>query len=75
MLGRKPGGLELKSTVSYLPEDAGTYENITEYEFLKRVSRIYFGRTREAEEALELGLKIAELAAESTRRRRTTARG
>lgn len=61
VLGRKPGDLELKKMISYLPEDAGTYKNITGYEFLKMVAELYFGKSREAEEALELGFKIAGL--------------
>ncbi|MEM2246232.1 MAG: ABC transporter ATP-binding protein [Thermofilum sp.] len=61
VLGRKPGDLELKKVVSYLPEDAGTYKNITGYELLKIVAELYFGKSREAEEALELGLRIAGL--------------
>jgi ABC-2 type transport system ATP-binding protein len=61
IMGEKPGSPRLKSVVTYLPEDAGTYRNLTGYEFLKLISEIYFGKTREAEEALELGLKIASL--------------
>ena len=61
VLGAQPGDPRVKRLVSYLPEDAGTYRNITGYEFLEMVARIYYGRGREAEEALELGLKIAGL--------------
>ncbi|RLE81126.1 MAG: multidrug ABC transporter ATP-binding protein [Thermoprotei archaeon] len=52
---------ELRRVMSYLPEDAGAYKNITGYEFLQMVSEIYFGKTREAEEALELGVRLADL--------------
>ncbi|ABL78570.1 ABC transporter ATP-binding protein [Thermofilum pendens] len=61
VLGKAPGSPELKRVVTYLPEDAGTYRNLTGYEFLRMVSELYFGRSREAEEALELGVKIASL--------------
>ncbi|PLJ77164.1 ABC transporter ATP-binding protein [Infirmifilum sp. SLHALR2] len=61
VLGEKPGSLKVKKMVSYLPEDAGTYRNITGYEFLRLVAELYYGKTREAEEALEMGVKIAGL--------------
>ncbi len=61
VLGMEPGSVKLRRLMAYLPEDAGTYRNITGYEFLELVARLYFGRGREAEEALELGLKIANL--------------
>jgi ABC-2 type transport system ATP-binding protein len=61
VLGEKPGSSKLKRVVTYLPEDAGTYRNLTGYEFLKLISELYFGKTREADEALELGLKLASL--------------
>ena len=52
---------KIKRIISYLPEDAGTYRNITGYEFLKLVSEVYFSNRSEAEEALEIGIKIANL--------------
>jgi len=61
VLGLAPSDARVRRLVSYLPEDAGAYRNITGYEFLSMVARIYYGRGREAEEALELGLKIAGL--------------
>ncbi len=61
VLGEKPGSLRVKRQMSYLPEDAGTYRNITGYEFLRMVAELYFGKTREAEEAVEIGVKIAGL--------------
>ncbi|RLF08100.1 MAG: multidrug ABC transporter ATP-binding protein [Thermoprotei archaeon] len=51
----------LKRMVSYLPEDAGTYRNITGYEFLRMIAEIYFENRSDAEEALELGIKISGL--------------
>ncbi|QOJ79153.1 ABC transporter ATP-binding protein [Infirmifilum lucidum] len=61
VLGEKPGSLRVKKQTSYLPEDAGTYRNITGYEFLRMVAELYFGKTREAEEAVEVGVEIAGL--------------
>ncbi|MEM1509826.1 MAG: ABC transporter ATP-binding protein [Thermofilaceae archaeon] len=61
VLGMEPGDVKLRRLMAYLPEDAGAYRNITGYEFLALIARLYFGRSREAEEALELGLKIANL--------------
>lgn len=52
---------KVRRIISYLPEDAGTYRNITGYEYLKMVSEIYFRNKRDAEEALELGIKLADL--------------
>ena len=52
---------EIRRMISYLPEDAGSYRNITGYEFLKMVSQIYFNKTSEADDALELGIKLADL--------------
>jgi len=52
---------KIKNIISYLPEDAGTYRNITGYEFLKLVSEIYFSNKEEAEEALEIGIRIANI--------------
>jgi len=52
---------EIRRMISYLPEDAGSYRNITGHEFLKMVSQIYFNKTSEADDALELGIKLADL--------------
>ena len=51
----------VRRIISYLPEEAGTYKNITGYEYLDMVARIYFSDRKEREEALELGIKIANL--------------
>ncbi|OYT62042.1 MAG: multidrug ABC transporter ATP-binding protein [Thermofilum sp. ex4484_15] len=52
---------EVRKLISYLPEEAGAYRNITGFEYLKMVAEIYFGKGSEAEEALELGIKLAGL--------------
>jgi len=54
--------IDLRKKIAYLPEDAGTYRNITGYEFLKMVAEIYFPNDKSRfEEALELGIKLADL--------------
>lgn len=75
VFGASPGDSKVKRYVSYLPEDAGTYRNITGYEFLEMVARIYYGRSREAEEALELGLKIASLGDQVHEKMKTYSKG
>jgi ABC-2 type transport system ATP-binding protein len=75
VFGMEPGDAKVRKLVSYLPEDAGTYRNIAGYEFLSMVARIYFGRGREAEEALELGLKIAGLGDKAYEKMKTYSRG
>ncbi len=52
---------KIRKLISYLPEEAGTYKNITGYEYLSMVAHIYFSSRREIEEAIELGIKIAGL--------------
>lgn len=61
VFGMRPGDIKVKKLVTYLPEDAGAYRNITGYEYLDMVARLYFSKGKEMEEALELGLKIAGL--------------
>ncbi|HWQ16929.1 MAG TPA: ABC transporter ATP-binding protein [Sulfolobales archaeon] len=50
----------VRGIISYLPEEAGAYKNITGFEYLSMVSKIYF-RGREADEALERGIRISGL--------------
>jgi ABC-2 type transport system ATP-binding protein len=75
VLGRSPGDFELKKLVSYLPEDAGTYRNLTGYEFLRLVAELHYGRSGEAEEALELGLRIAGLGERIHEKMKTYSKG
>ncbi|MEM1929683.1 MAG: ABC transporter ATP-binding protein [Thermofilaceae archaeon] len=75
VLGASPGDLRIRRYVSYLPEDAGTYRNITGYEFLEMIARIYYGKGGEAEEALELGLKIAGLGSAAYEKMKTYSKG
>ena len=66
---------KVKSIISYLPEDAGTYRNLTGYEFLKLISEIYFNDKRTAEEALEIGLRIANLGDQIYEKMKTYSKG
>lgn len=65
----------IKRLISYLPEDAGTYRNITGLEFLRMVAEIYFEDPSEAEESLELGIKIAGLGDRIYDRMKTYSKG
>ena len=75
VFGMEPVDARVRRIVSYLPEDAGTYRNITGYEFLSMVARIYFGKGREVEEALELGLRIAGLGERVHEKMKTYSKG
>ncbi|RLE82584.1 MAG: multidrug ABC transporter ATP-binding protein [Thermoprotei archaeon] len=52
---------EVRKIISYLPEDAGAYRYLTGFEYLKLIAEIYFGKGRDSEEALELGIKLSGL--------------
>ncbi|AKG38595.1 MAG: ABC transporter ATP-binding protein [Infirmifilum sp.] len=75
VLGEKPGTLKVKRQIAYLPEDAGSYRNLTGYEFLRLVAELYYGRTREAEEAVELGIKISGLGEKIHEKMKTYSKG
>jgi len=49
---------KVRELSSYLAEDAGTYRNLTGYEYLSIVARIYFKSKRDAEEAVEEAARI-----------------
>lgn len=66
---------EVRKLISYLPEDAGTYRNINGYEYLKMVAEIYFGKSKEAEEALNLGIKLAGLGNQLYKKMKTYSKG
>ncbi|MEM2376668.1 MAG: ABC transporter ATP-binding protein [Sulfolobales archaeon] len=51
----------VRKLISYLPEDAGVYKNITAYEYLKLIAKIYFGSTPDFTKSLELGEKLSGL--------------
>ncbi len=51
----------VRKLISYLPEDAGVYKNITAYEYLKLVAKAYYKSPYDYEECLELGIKLSGL--------------
>ncbi|MCE4598606.1 MAG: ABC transporter ATP-binding protein [Desulfurococcales archaeon] len=51
----------VRGLISYLPEDAGVYKNITGYDFLRFTAEIYAPSKREAEEMIELGARLSGL--------------
>ncbi len=65
----------VREIISYLPEEAGTYKNLSGYEYLSMVARIYFKNRRDMEEALELGIKIANLGDKIYDKMKTYSRG
>ncbi len=65
----------VRRIISYLPEEAGTYKNITGYEYLSMVARIYFKDRRDIEEAIELGVRIANLGDRIHDKMKTYSRG
>jgi len=51
---------EVRKLISYLPEDAGAYKNLTGIGYLYFIAR-FFGERKEIEEIVERGVKIANL--------------
>ncbi len=49
---------EIRRIISYLPEEAGAYKNLTGYEYLRFMARIYGGNVQEM---LERAIEIADL--------------
>ncbi len=66
---------KVREIISYLPEEAGTYKNLTGYEYLNIVARIYFKNRKDVEEAIELGIKIANLGDKIYEKMKTYSRG
>ena len=52
---------KIRKMISYLPEEAGTYKNLTGFEYLKMVAEIYYEHSQDIENAIDLGVKIANL--------------
>lgn len=51
---------KVRKLISYLPEDAGAYKNLTGIEYLYFIAR-FFGEGKEIENIVERGVKIANL--------------
>jgi len=52
---------EVRKYISYLPEEAGCYRNLTGIEFLRIVAKLYFSNKSDVDEAVELGIRISGL--------------
>ena len=52
---------KIREIISYLPEEAGAYRNLSGYEYLDIVARLYFRSRQEAEEAVEEAVRISSL--------------
>lgn len=52
---------KVRALISYLPEEAGAYKNLTGYEYLQFMARLYAKDRKKAEEMLELGVKLSGL--------------
>ena len=52
---------KVRKIISYLPEEAGAYRNLSGYEYLNIVARLYFESKRDVEEAVEEAVKISGL--------------
>ncbi len=55
------GSIEYKRLISYLPEDAGVYKNLTGLDYLKFMASMYFDDSASIEEAVERGVKLSGL--------------
>ncbi|ASJ10451.1 multidrug ABC transporter ATP-binding protein [Thermococcus sp. P6] len=51
----------VREVISYLPEEAGAYRNLTGYEYLEFMAKLYAKDRERASEMLELGVKLSDL--------------
>ncbi len=52
---------EVRELISYLPEEAGAYPNMTGLEYLRFIANIYYQDEKKAEEAIARGISISGL--------------
>ncbi|BAD85526.1 ABC-type sodium efflux pump system, ATPase component [Thermococcus kodakarensis KOD1] len=52
---------EVRALISYLPEEAGAYKNLTGLEYLRFMARLYAKDEKKAEEMVKRGVQIAGL--------------
>lgn len=52
---------KIREIISYLPEEAGAYKNLTGFQYLKFMANFYASEREEAERFLERGVEITEL--------------
>ncbi len=65
----------VRKLISYLPEDAGIYRNITAYEYFKLIAKTYFNSTHDYAECLELGIKLSGLGSRIYDKMKTYSKG
>jgi len=66
---------QARKNTAYLPEEAGAYRNLTGWEYLVFMARIYLGDRRLAEEAAEEGARISGLGRSLYRKVREYSKG
>ena len=52
---------KVRELISYLPEEAGAYKNLTGREYLEFMAKLYAKGGRDADEMLELGVELSSL--------------
>ncbi|WP_297476929.1 ABC transporter ATP-binding protein [Thermococcus sp.] len=52
---------KVRELISYLPEEAGAYKNLTGKEYLEFMAKLYAGDERKAKGMLELGMELSGL--------------
>ena len=52
---------KVRKFISYLPEEAGAYKNLSGREYLEFMAKLYAKRENKAKEMLELGMKLSGL--------------
>ena len=67
--------LEVRRRISYLPEEAGAYPNMTGREYLEFVAQVYFEDPGEARAAVERGIEYAALGDAIDERVKTYSKG
>ncbi len=65
----------IRPLISYLAEDAGTYRNLSGYEYLSIVARIFFESKADAEEAVEEAVKVSGLGERINDKMKTYSKG
>ena len=53
---------KVRECISYLPEEAGAYKNLTGKDYLEFMAGFYAGNSREKKDILRKGIEIAQLA-------------
>lgn len=65
----------IRQLISYLAEDAGAYRNLSGYEYLSIVAKIYFSSRTDAEDAVEWAVKVSGIGDRIMDRMKTYSKG